>query len=102
MIEVYAELTGESGSGIRYVKQEDVYGTSYEDIPRRVPDNRRMREILKVEPEVDLREGLRRTMKWFLEEEAARGNAGERVVSPEVARRATVRPGASVPSARSG
>jgi UDP-glucose 4-epimerase len=47
------------------VTQESVYGSSYEDIPRRVPDNSRMREVLGVCAETSLREGLTRTIEWF-------------------------------------
>ncbi len=54
-----------SKSQIRYVPQEKVYGPSYEDIPRRVPDIRRMYEILGVMPKVSLDEGLRRTIESF-------------------------------------
>ena len=81
----------EPDGGIRFVRQEDVYGKSYEDIRRRVPDNTRMRDILKVTVKVDLREGLRRTMGWFLEEAAA-GGGRDRVVTADMARRATARP----------
>jgi len=56
-----------SPSGIRFVTQQSVYGNSYEDVQRRVPDNTRMKEILGVVPEVSLREGLRRTIEWFRE-----------------------------------
>ena len=54
-----------TGSRVKLVRQEDVYGDSYEDIPRRFPDITRMRTILGVEPEVPLEEGLRRTIDWF-------------------------------------
>jgi UDP-glucose 4-epimerase len=54
---------------ITFVKQEAVYGTSYEDIPRRVPDITKMRTLLKVEPVTTLEEGLRETIDWFLQEE---------------------------------
>jgi UDP-glucose 4-epimerase len=54
-----------TGSRVRLVRQEDVYGESYEDIPRRFPDITRMRNILGVEPKVQLEEGLRRTIDWF-------------------------------------
>jgi UDP-glucose 4-epimerase len=54
-----------TGSKVRLVRQEDVYGDSYEDIPRRFPDITRMRTILGVEPKVPLEEGLRRTIDWF-------------------------------------
>jgi UDP-glucose 4-epimerase len=54
-----------SPSRIRFVSQQAVYGNSYEDVRRRVPDNTRMRKILGVVPEVPLREGLRQTIGWF-------------------------------------
>ena len=56
-----------SRSSIRFVTQQSVYGKSYEDVQRRVPNNRRMREMLGVVPEISLREGLRRTIEWFRE-----------------------------------
>jgi UDP-glucose 4-epimerase len=58
------EISG-STSTIRFVSKEEVYGTSYEDIGRRVPDIGRMRDILKVEPTTELRDGLARTIEWF-------------------------------------
>jgi UDP-glucose 4-epimerase len=54
-----------SSSRIRFVTQKSVYGDSYEDVPRRVPDNTRMKKILGVAPEINLREGLQRTVEWF-------------------------------------
>jgi UDP-glucose 4-epimerase len=58
------EVAG-SQSRIRFVTQKAVYGDSYEDVLRRVPDNTRMKRILGVTPEIDLREGLRLTVDWF-------------------------------------
>ena len=52
-------------STIKFVTQQSVYGDSYEDIPRRVPDNTKMRTILRVSPRVSLEDGLRRTIEWF-------------------------------------
>ncbi len=54
-----------TGSKITLVRQEQIYGPSYEDIPRRFPDITRMRTILGVEPKVPLEEGLRKTIEWF-------------------------------------
>jgi UDP-glucose 4-epimerase len=59
------ELFGASRSRIKFVSQEEVYGNSYEDIPRRVPDNTRMRTLLGCTTKVSLREGLSRTIEWF-------------------------------------
>jgi UDP-glucose 4-epimerase len=64
------ELFGSSRSKIKFVKQEEVYGNSYEDIPRRVPDNTKMRTLLGCTPKVSLREGLLRTIEWFRSEHA--------------------------------
>ncbi len=60
MIEV-----GGSKSTIKFVDKEAVYGSSYEDIPRRVPDNTKMRTILKVANDIPLRDGIARTIDWF-------------------------------------
>ena len=54
-----------SSSPIIFVKQEAVYGESYEDVPRRVPALHRMHEILGVRAETPLEDGLRRTIEWF-------------------------------------
>jgi UDP-glucose 4-epimerase len=67
LAELMVRLSG-SPSAIEYVSQESVYGRGYEDIPRRVPSTRRMREILGVTAEVSLEEGLRRTIEWFRQE----------------------------------
>jgi len=54
-----------TGSKIKFVAQEKIYGNSYEDIARRVPDITRMRTILGVDPTISLVDGLRRTIDWF-------------------------------------
>ncbi len=59
------ELYGSNKSKVRFVSQADVYGQSYEDIPRRVPDNTKMRTLLGVTPKVSLREGTALAMEWF-------------------------------------
>ena len=62
------ELYGPTKSKIKFVIQEEIYGNSYEDIPRRVPDNTKMRTLLGVEPKVSLREGTALSMEWFRKE----------------------------------
>jgi len=62
------ELYRGAKSKIRFVTQEEIYGKSYEDIPRRVPDNTKMRKLLVVEPKISLREGAAMTMEWFRHE----------------------------------
>jgi UDP-glucose 4-epimerase len=66
--ELMLELYGARKSKIKFVTQEEVYGKSYEDIPRRVPDITKMRQLLGVEPRVPLREGVALTMEWFRRE----------------------------------
>jgi UDP-glucose 4-epimerase len=68
--ELMLELYGTSKSKIRFVTQEEVYGDSYEDIPRRVPDTTKMRTLLGLTPKVSLREGLERSIEWFRREQS--------------------------------
>ncbi|HEY2664028.1 MAG TPA: GDP-mannose 4,6-dehydratase [Candidatus Binataceae bacterium] len=69
--ELMLELYGATKSKIRFVTQEEVYGPSYEDIPRRVPDTTKMRSLLGLTPKVSLREGLERTIEWFRREQSS-------------------------------
>src|SRR5216683_7404239 len=62
------ELYSGGKSKISFVTQEEIYGKSYEDIPRRVPDNTKMRMLLGVEPKVSLRDGTAISMEWFKQE----------------------------------
>jgi len=54
-----------SKSTIRFVPQQDVYGPSYEDIPRRIPNVQKMHDVLGVRADVSLDEGLRNTIDYF-------------------------------------
>jgi UDP-glucose 4-epimerase len=54
-----------SKSTIRYVAQQEVYGSSYEDIPRRIPTVEKMHRLLGVRADVSLDEGLRNTIEYF-------------------------------------
>ncbi|HPU01838.1 MAG: NAD-dependent epimerase/dehydratase family protein [Firmicutes bacterium] len=53
-----------SKAGLVFVPYEEVYGFSYEDIPRRVPDISTARRLLNFQPAVSLEEGMRRTLEW--------------------------------------
>lgn len=88
IIELAETLVRVSGKDtpIVFIPQDDAYACSYEDIPRRVPDNTRMREILGVEADTPLEDGLRVTLDWFMaQEEAERIGpcAGRRVAHSE-------------------
>lgn len=63
------ELSG-SSSTISFVSKEEIYGNSYEDIARRVPDTSRMETVLGVAAQVPLREGLEKTIAWFRKEQS--------------------------------
>jgi len=52
---------------VEMVSYESYYGKGFEDTRRRVPDNRRAKELLGWETTVDLEEGLRRVVKWWHE-----------------------------------
>ena len=54
-----------SSSPVICVPKEAVYDRGYEDIPRRVPAVRRMRELLGVKAETTLEDGLALTIEWF-------------------------------------
>jgi UDP-glucose 4-epimerase len=56
---------GGGSSTLRFVAQEAVYGDSYQDVARRVPDVTRMAEILGTRATTSLDEGLARTIGWF-------------------------------------
>jgi len=62
-----------SKSTIRYVRQEEVYGESYEDIPRRIPNVDKMRRVLGVSAETSLDDGLQKTIEYFRHVAAAGG-----------------------------
>lgn len=50
---------------IEFVPQAQVYGESYEDIQRRVPDVTAMRTVLGVRADTSLEDGLDATYQWF-------------------------------------
>jgi nucleoside-diphosphate-sugar epimerase len=54
-----------SRSPVRRTPYEAVYGAGFEDIPRRMPDISRARQVLGWEPRVSLEEGLKRTIAWW-------------------------------------
>jgi UDP-glucose 4-epimerase len=71
LAEAIIAVTG-SRSTIEFVPQATVYGKSYEDIGRRVPDVAKMHRVLGVHAETPLTDGLRKTVEWF------RGSGGGR------------------------
>lgn len=59
------ELSGAGGEPqIELIPYEEV-APGYQDVLKRIPDLSKQREILEFEPEVDLREGVRRLWAWY-------------------------------------
>jgi UDP-glucose 4-epimerase len=58
------ERTG-SNSAITHQAASSVFGPTFEEARRRVPDVARARELLGFEARVSLQEGLGRTVRWF-------------------------------------
>ncbi len=56
-----------SRSEIVLVPYESYYGKGFQDTPRRVPDISRARAALGFAPEIDLEDGLTRTLAWCRE-----------------------------------
>jgi len=59
---------------IQFVEQEGIYGTSYQDIKRRVPDVSKAKRLLNWEPKISLEDGLSKTVEWFKEQYQAEEN----------------------------
>ncbi len=57
---------------LKFVKQEQIYGSRYEDIPRRVPDITRMKKVLGVTPKTSLTAALTATVDWFRKESVSK------------------------------
>ena len=52
-------------SEIEFVTHESVFGSSYEDIPRRVPDVSRIRDLVGWSAKTSLDDGLAKTIEYF-------------------------------------
>jgi dTDP-glucose 4,6-dehydratase len=58
LAELIIQLTG-SKSKIKYVSKD------FADVELRIPDITMAQKVLRYFPEIDLQEGIRRTIKWF-------------------------------------
>ena len=70
---IWGLVRGDAPPKIKMIPYES-FG-KYEDVMRRVPDITRARSILGFEPEVDLEDGLRRTIEWQVARRKALGVA---------------------------
>jgi UDP-glucose 4-epimerase len=67
------EISGlDPDKNLRFVRQEEIYGNKYEDIPRRIPDITKLKTVLGVTPSTSLADGLRATIDWFRQEQGTR------------------------------
>jgi UDP-glucose 4-epimerase len=66
LAELVREVSGRDVE-IETVRYEAYYGPGFEDTRRRVPDNRRAKEVLGWTPTVELEDGLGRVVKWWCE-----------------------------------
>lgn len=65
-----------SKSEIVHVPYEDVFGSHFSDIPHRVPDTKKAKELLGYDAQVDLDLGLKRTIEWARVHYISAGNTG--------------------------
>jgi len=61
------EISG-SKSELVFVPHKKVLGDSYEDIPRRVPDVTKIRDVIGWEAKISLEDGLKKTIEYYKEE----------------------------------
>lgn len=54
-----------SKSEIIHIDSKNLYGSGYEDIPRRVPDISKAKQLLNFLPTIAIEEGLKKTVEWF-------------------------------------
>lgn len=66
---------------IQFMEHEGIYGTSYEDIKRRVPDVSKAKRILNWEAKISLEDGLTKTIDWFKQHYAAEAAKPQKVLN---------------------
>ena len=54
-------------SSIEFVPHKQLYGNSYEDIPRRVPNIEKIKKFVGWEATTSLEEGLKKTIRYYKE-----------------------------------
>ncbi|MDP2726135.1 MAG: GDP-mannose 4,6-dehydratase, partial [Dehalococcoidia bacterium] len=64
LAQMIKSITG-SSSPIVHISYADFFGPNFEDIPRRVPNVEKARQVLGFEAKVPLEEGLKATIAWM-------------------------------------
>jgi UDP-glucose 4-epimerase len=71
ILELAERIKKLSGTGgdlkVEFIPYEDLSDQKYEDVRRRVPDTSLAEQLLEVKAQVELDEGLRRTIRWHCE-----------------------------------
>ena len=52
-------------SKIKFVKHKDVFGKNFEDIPRRIPDTKKIHRYIKWNAKISLEKGLEKTIDYY-------------------------------------
>ena len=79
LAQVMTRIFGASNE-IAFKEHEGIYGTSYEDIKRRVPDVSKALRLLGWQATTSLEEGLRKTVDWFKKQYGTQSS--ERILNP--------------------
>lgn len=64
LAQLVLELAGHGDKEPDFIDPDDLYGESYEDLERRVPDASKAAEMLDWEAETPLETGIRRVIEW--------------------------------------
>jgi UDP-glucose 4-epimerase len=64
LAELVLELAGHSDRDPKYIDTDELYGDTYEDLDRRVPDTSKAIDFLDWEAETSLEEGLESVIDW--------------------------------------
>ncbi len=64
LAETVIEVAGKEDLGLAFVDTDEMYGETYEDLDRRIPDVSKANQLLDWEAETDLRTGLARFLEW--------------------------------------
>jgi len=63
-IGIILEETNKPSDFIEHVESQKKYGEFYEDIPRRIPDVSKAKQLLSWEAKTQLRDGVKSTVEW--------------------------------------
>lgn len=65
LAEKIIEVSGKENLEPEFINPEDMYGSDYEDLDRRVPEVKKAKKLLSWKPSTNLKEGIEKTLRWF-------------------------------------